>query len=310
LLGFETSDDAAVYRLSDDMAAVLTVDFFTPIVDDPFEFGCIAATNALSDIYAMGARPLVALNLLAASPTLGLEVVGELMRGGFETVQRAGAFLAGGHTIDDAEPKYGLAVFGIVHPEHIVRNSGARTGDILFYTKRLGVGIMLAALAAGLETDESIRPVIDAMKELNDHAATAMLEAGAHAATDVTGFGLAGHLHEMLDASGVAAQLEWEALPLFEGVFDYSSELCRPGRTFGIIEWAESFVEKGSLNIDIYDSRMGVICDPQTSGGLLVSLAPQQADRFVECFFALTGKKPSRIGLVVDGEPGRIVFTS
>ena len=217
LLGFDTSDDAAVYRLNDDTAAVLTLDFFTPVVDDPYEFGAIAAANALSDVFAMGAKPLTALNILAFPCSLGTDVVADVLRGGADKVREAGAFVVGGHSIEDDEPKYGLSVFGTVHPDRIVRNGGAQPGDALFYTKVLGSGIMNSAFRAGFEDDEGMRPVIESMMELNRAGAEAMAAVHAHAATDVTGFGLAGHLHEMLEASDASAELVWDDLPLFKG---------------------------------------------------------------------------------------------
>ena len=306
LLGFDTNDDAAVYKIDDQTAAVLTLDFFTPVVDDPYEFGCVAAANALSDIFAMGAKPLTALNILAFPVSLGTDVVAQVMRGGSDKVREAGAFVVGGHSIDDDEPKYGLSVFGTVHPNRIVRNAGARAGDVLFYTKQLGTGILNSAFRAGLETDGSMRPAIESMMELNKAGGEAMLEAGVHAATDVTGFGLAGHLHEMLDASGVGARLDWRALPLFDRVWDYSCAYCRPGRSFQIIEWARPFVKQGLLDDAEYDNRMGVLCDPQTSGGLLVAIPPEQADVFAAAFERLAGRAPALIGEVVDAPAGLI----
>ena len=306
MLGFDTSDDAAVYRLDENTAAVLTLDFFTPVVDDPYEFGAIAAANALSDVFAMGAKPLTALNILAFPCSLGTEVVAEVMRGGSDKVREAGAFVAGGHSIDDDEPKYGLSVFGTVHPERIVRNAGACDGDVIFYTKKLGTGIMNSAFRAGFETDESMRPVIEGMMELNKAAAEAFAGLDAHAATDVTGFGLAGHLHEMMEASGLAAAIDWEALPLYDRVWRYSCDYCRPGRSFGIVEWARSFVRQGTLSDAEFDNRMGVLCDPQTSGGLLVAVPPDQADAYAESFERLSGRPPARIGRVLDAPAGMI----
>ncbi len=306
MLGFETSDDAAVYKIDDQTAAVLTLDFFTPVVDDPYEFGAIAAANALSDVFAMGAKPLTALNILAFPCSLGTEVVAEVMRGGADKVREAGAFVVGGHSIDDDEPKYGLSVFGTVHPDHIVRNAGARDGDVLFYTKKIGTGILASAFRAGFETDETMREVIEGMMELNKAAAEAFAGLDVHAATDVTGFGLAGHLHEMLEASGLAGALDWEAIPLYDRVWKYSCEYCRPGRSFGIINWARDFVRQGTLSDEEYDNRMGVLCDPQTSGGLLVALAPEQADDYAARFEHLTGRKPTRVGQVMDGPAGMV----
>lgn len=306
LLGFDTSDDAAVYRLDDETAAVLTLDFFTPVVDDPYEFGAIAAANALSDVFAMGGKPLTALNILAFPCSLGTNVVSDVLRGGADKVREAGAFVVGGHSIEDDEPKYGLSVFGTVHPDRIVRNGGAQPGDVLFCTKTLGSGIMNAGYRAGLVDEAGMRPVIDSMMELNKDAACAMLQANVHAATDVTGFGLAGHLHEMLAASGAAARLDWNALPLFDGVYQLSCDYCRPGKSFGIIEWASAYVSPEGLDDEEFDNRMGVLCDPQTSGGLLVAVSPNEADAFSEAFERRTGRAPSRIGWVEAGEAGRI----
>ena len=307
MLGFETSDDCAVYKLRDDLAAVLTLDFFTPVVDDPYEYGAIAACNALSDVFAMGVKPLAALNILAFPVALGTEVVAEVMRGGSDKVREAGAFIVGGHSIDDEEPKYGLAVFGTAHPDDIIRNEGARAGDVLYYSKRIGMGIKNSAFSAKLEDDESIRPVVDAMMELNRYAAEAFEGLDVHACTDVTGFGLAGHLHEMLASSNMSAIIDWDKLPLFEGVYEYSVMGCRPGRSYDVQEWAEEFVRKGTLRPEEYGDRMGVLCDPQTSGGLLIALPPEQAPAYEERFEQLLGRLPYRIGEVIDG-PGGFIF--
>ena len=309
LLGFETSDDAAVWRIDDDTAAVLTVDFFTPIVDDPYLFGRIAAANSLSDVFAMGAKPHVALNMLALDSALGCEVAAEILRGGADAVREAGAFVAGGHTIDDTEPKYGLTVFGTVHPERIVRNAGARPGDVLFLTKPLGTGIMVTAHAVGLADDDAMRPVFDAMAELNLHAGEAMKAAGVHAATDVTGFGFAGHLHEMLSASGCAAKVSWSALPVFEGAWDNACAYCRPNRTFAIMDLAEGYVAQGALSSEEYDNRMAVLCDPQTSGGILAAIPPEQADAFSREFERRAGRPAWRIGTIAQGAAGTIALT-
>ena len=207
LVGFDTSDDAAVYMMGD-QALLLTVDFFTPMVDDPYDFGRITAANSLSDIYAMGGRPLTAMNLVAMPCSLPPEVTAEVMRGGADKVREAGAVIVGGHTIDDKEPKYGLSVMGVARPEDVVRNIGALPGDLLVLTKRIGVGILNTAIKQGLETEESMRDVIESMAHLNRAAAEAMLEVGVHAGTDITGFGLAGHAREMAHGSGCACEIE------------------------------------------------------------------------------------------------------
>lgn len=288
------------------MVAVLTLDFFTPVVDDPYEFGAIAAANALSDVFAMGVKPLCALNILAFPVALGTEVVGEVMRGGSDKVREAGAFIVGGHSIDDDEPKYGLAVFGTAHPDDVIRNGGAQEGDVLYYSKRIGMGIKNSAFTIGEEDDVTMRPVIEQMMELNRYAAEAFDGLEVHACTDVTGFGLAGHLHEMLEPSGVAAIVDWKALPLFDGVWEYSQKGCRPGRSFDVQEWAESFVRKGTLSDDDYNDRMGVLCDPQTSGGLLIAINPKDAEAYETRFEELLGRKPARIGEVTFGPVGTI----
>ena len=220
LLGFETSDDAAVYQLTDDIATLLTVDFFTPIVDDPYDFGRIAAANSLSDIYAMGGRPLTAMNLLAFPCSLGPDIVGEVVRGGSEKVAEAGAVTVGGHTIDDKEPKFGLSVMGVVHPDKVVRNRGAQAGDVLVaHQAHRHRRSWPPPSSAGSRPRTTAREVIESMATLNRAACEAMVEVGVHAATDVTGFGLLGHLHEMAEASGVAvAARSRTQVPLFDRV--------------------------------------------------------------------------------------------
>lgn len=303
MLGFETSDDAAVYRLSDDQAALLTVDFFTPIVDDPYDFGRITAANALSDIYAMGGRPLAAMNLLAFPCSLGADIVGEVVRGGAEKVAEAGAVIVGGHTIDDKEPKYGLAVFGTVHPDRVVRNLGAREGDILFLTKPIGTGIIGTALKNGLEDESSAHDVIESMAALNAQAAEAMNEVRANAGTDVTGFGLLGHVHEMALASGVAVELDLVRVPVFEQALAYAEQGVVPGRTADVIRYAAPFTTwESSLPGDTW---MKVLCDPQTSGGLLISVPESDATE-MRIALEVRGVLAAQVGRVTGGEPGRI----
>lgn len=306
LLGFDTADDAAIYQVSDDVAAVLTLDFFTPVVDDPYEFGCIAAANALSDVFAMGGKVQVAMNILAFPKTVGTEVVGEVLRGGADKVREAGGVICGGHTIEDDEPKYGLSVFGTVHPQKVVKNEGAKVGDILYYTKKIGTGIQNSAFKAGLIGDEQMAEVIKYMKELNRAGAEAMMLADVNAATDVTGFGVAGHLHEMLKPSGVSAELVWDNLPLYDRTYEFSELYCRPGKTDGIIEFASDFVEKGDMDDVEFDDHMGVLCDPQTSGGLLCSISPDKCDVFEKEFKSRCGFEPWIIGKITDGKAGKI----
>jgi len=303
MVGFETDDDAAVYRLSDDSAALLTVDFFTPIVDDPYDFGRITAANALSDIYAMGGRPVACMNLLAFPCDLGPEVVGDVLRGGADKVREAGAVVVGGHTIEDKEPKYGLSVFGLIDPAGVVRNVGAQVGDTLFLTKPIGTGIMMTALKRGLETEDSVRSVIESMAELNRAASEVMVEVGVHAATDVTGFGLLGHLHEMLAGSGCAAEVHMGHFDVFDKAWEYAGEGVVPGRTADVIAWAQGFAEFAEPS----DVLWRVLCDPQTSGGLLVAVAPEKAGAFTDMLERRTGQRVGYVGNVVAGEPGHVL---
>jgi selenide, water dikinase len=292
LVGAETSDDAAVYRLTDDLALVSTADFFTPIVDDPYDFGRIAATNALSDVYAMGGTPVIALNLVAYSlEELGREVLGEILRGGADAAGAAGVSIAGGHSIDDAEPKYGLAVTGTVHPDRLMRNSTARAGDELWLTKPLGAGVISTAMKRGLIEDGSA--AIDVMTTLNRDAAEQAVAAGASAMTDVTGFGLLGHLRELAQASGLAAELEAGAVPAIDGVLDLLASFEPPiaGGTRRNRDWVEPQVEWAG---DVPEERRWLLCDAMTSGGLLVAAAPG------------AGAPGVRIGRLGEGPAGSI----
>src|SRR5450756_415234 len=302
MVGFETADDAAVYRLSDDTALLLTVDFFTPIVDDPYDFGRIAAANALSDIYAMGGRPLTAMNLVAFPCKMDLAVIAEVLRGGAEKVVEAGAITVGGHTIDDAEPKFGLSVLGVVAPDAVVRNSTARPGDVLYLTKPIGTGLVTTALKRGLIDETGAADVIESMVRLNRGAAEAMAEVGVDAATDVTGFGLIGHLHEMAEASGCAAELRPDAVPLFSDALEYARAGVMPGRTADVIEFAKPFT---TWQVGETAEWWNVLCDPQTSGGLLIAVPAGRAEE-LEAALAGHGEMHARVGSIVDGEPGRV----
>jgi len=315
MVGFETSDDAAVYRLDDQTALLLTVDFFTPIVDDPYDFGRITAANSLSDIYAMGGRPLTAMNIVAFPCSLGPEVVAEVLRGGGDVCREAGAIVVGGHTIDDKEPKFGLSVLGVVHPDRVIRNAGAAPGDVLVLTKRLGTGIIGTALKRGLEDETSARDVIESMAALNKPAAEAMQEVGVSAATDVTGFGIVGHLHEMLEGSGCAGELDFDALPLFDRVLDHAAAGVVPGRTADVIAYAADFVTWLERPAPVASSapaedltRWRVLCDPQTSGGMLIAVSPERADALVEAL-AVRGVEPAVIGRATKGPAGHITVT-
>jgi selenide,water dikinase len=296
LVGHESADDAAVYRVSDSLAIVTTVDFFTPIVDDPYDFGRIAATNALSDVYAMGARPLTALNLVAYSlEQLGGGPLREILRGGADVAAEAGVAIVGGHSIDDREPKYGLAVTGTVDPRRMLRNSTARVGDALYLTKPLGGGVVSTAAKRGLAPKALVQASVEVMTELNRDASARALEAGASAVTDVTGFGLLGHLHEMALASGVAAEIEAGAVPAIEGVISLLGGAEPPiaGGSRRNREWVEPWVEWDGT---VPEERRWLLCDAMTSGGLLVAAPPDAAEA-----------PGVRIGSIVSaGEPGRI----
>jgi len=315
MVGFETSDDAAVYRLDDRTALLLTVDFFTPIVDDPYDFGRITAANSLSDIYAMGGRPLTAMNIVAFPCTLGPEIVADVLRGGGDVCREAGVLVVGGHTIDDKEPKFGLSVLGVVDPDRVVRNVGACPGDVLVLTKPLGTGVVGTALKRGLLDEDSAREVIESMAALNRDACEAMQEVGVHAATDVTGFGIAGHLHEMLEGSGCAGELDFGALPIFDGVLALAADGVAPGRTAEVIQYAAPFVDWPGRPAPVDPSapvddlaRWRVLCDPQTSGGLLMAVAPEKADA-LRSALVTRGVLAAVIGHATSGVPGRITVT-
>jgi selenide,water dikinase len=278
LVGSETADDAAVYRVSDDIALVSTADFFTPIVDDPYDFGRIAATNALSDVYAMGGTPLTALNLVAFPlADLGDDVLREILRGGGDAAAAAGVAVVGGHSIDDSEPKYGMAVTGTVHPDRIMRNSGAAPEDALFLTKPVGGGIATTAMKRELASEQLVEATVSVMTLLNRDASAAALELGASAVTDVTGFGLLGHAHELALASGVSLEIHADAVPAIDGVLELL-ELDEPpiaGGTRRNREWVEEFV---AWSDGVAESLRWLLCDAMTSGGLLVALPESAAE--------------------------------
>jgi selenide,water dikinase len=292
LVGHDSADDAAVYQVSDDLAIVSTVDFFTPIVDDPYDFGRIAATNALSDVYAMGGRPLTALNLVAYSlEQLGDEPLRAILRGGADVATAAGVAVVGGHSIDDREPKYGMAVTGAVHPQRLLRNSTARAGDALYLSKSVGGGVVSTAAKREVAPPGLVEAATRVMTTLNREASEAALAAGASGATDVTGFGLLGHLHELTLASGVAAEIDARAVPAIDGVLELlaSAEPPIAGGTRRNRDWVEPHVRWGD---DVPEELRWLLCDAMTSGGLLVA-APEAA-------------AGTRIGRLVEGEAGTI----
>jgi selenide,water dikinase len=276
LVGHAGSDDAGVYRLSDETAMVLTVDFFTPIVDDPYDYGRVAATNSISDIYAMGGRPVVALNI-AAFPEKGLprEVLRDIVRGGADVARAAGVSIVGGHTVNDAELKYGLAVVGMIDPRRVVRNAGARVGDRLVLTKPLGTGVLATQLKAGALSAESTKRLVGVMTHSNREASELMLRHDPHAATDVTGYGLIGHANEMAEASGVSVVLKAAAVPLIEG----AKEAAGRGYLTGGGNTTRAFLkDRVRIAPSVGDEMTALLFDPQTSGGLLIAVAPDKAD--------------------------------
>jgi selenide,water dikinase len=295
LVGPRSADDAGVIRVRDDLALVQSVDFFTPIVDDPYDFGRIAATNALSDIYAMGAEPLTALNLVAFSlEELGGDVLRDILRGGSDVARAAGTAIVGGHSIDDREPKYGLAVTGTIHPDEVITNAGGRPGDALVLTKPLGAGAISTAATRGAAGPEQVAAAVEVMTVLNREAATAARAAGAHAMTDVTGFGLLGHLHELARASEVAAEVDAAAVPAIAGAAELLDD--ETGVSGGARRNSEHAGTFASFDPAVPAPARRLVTDPMTSGGLLVALPPERA-----------GEVPGAVvGRLVPGPAGRI----
>ena len=301
LVAGDTGDDAAVYALGDGRALVQTLDFFTPIVDDPYDWGRIAAANALSDVYAMGGTPVLALNIVAwPVDDLPLHVLGRVLEGGSAMAAKAGVAVVGGHSITDTEPKYGMAVTGFVDQDRIVRNSTARPGAVLFLTKPLGLGIISTAIKRGVANAEQIVLAVDTMTELNAEASEAMGEAGVDAATDVTGFGLLGHLHKMLAATeGVSATIDASALEFLPGVLDLAREDVIPGGTRRNHDFVSPWVSWGDLD----QPEQLAVADAQTSGGLLIATRTPDA---LEAAFAERALPARRIGRTEEGAPGHI----
>jgi selenide,water dikinase len=295
LVSAGTADDAGVVQLSEDIAIVQTADFFTPIVDDPYAFGRIAATNALSDVYAMGGRPVCALNLVAFPlETLGADVLREILRGGADAAAAAGASIVGGHSIDDPEPKYGMAVTGVVDPRAVLTNAGGRDGDALVLTKPLGAGAVATALKRGLADAALVERAVEVMTTLNATGAEQARAAGAHALTDVTGFGLLGHVHELAEASGLAAEIDASAVPAIAGVLELlADERAVAGGSRRNRADAESFA---TFAPGVEEARRRLCCDAMTSGGLLAAVAPERAGEV----------DGSLVGRLVNGAPGSI----
>jgi selenide,water dikinase len=302
LVGLESPDDAAVYRISDDQALIFTTDFFTPVVDDPYTYGAVAAANAMSDIYAMGGQVVLALSIAAFPPRLPAHVISEILRGAAEKVAEAGGVIAGGHTIDDDEPKFGLAVMGTVHPSKVGKKGGARPGDQLLLTKPLGVGIITTAAKGDQADPAHLDGAIQAMVQLNRKAAELAQQVTFHAMTDITGFALLGHGYEMASQSGVRFRFELERLPFLEGAKDYADLWLFPG---GTCNNERTFEEHVTFQA-IADEIQQLLYTPETSGGLLIALPPAEADRLEELFRG-AGQPVWRVGEVVEGEGVEVV---
>jgi selenide,water dikinase len=307
LVSADTADDAAVYRIRDDLAIVQTVDYLTPVVDDPFTFGLIAAANSLSDIYAMGARPLFALNIVGfPSKLLPLEILASILKGGAAKAAEAGIGIIGGHTIDDNEPKYGLAVTAVIDPQKVVTNAGARPGDVLVMTKPLGIGIITTAIRGGVVSQETVNRVVEVMSTLNKTAAEVMEAVGVNACTDITGFGFLGHLHEMTRASGVGAAISLGKVPVLSEAWSLVAQGIAPGGTHrnlaylqNDIIWDQSITREARL----------VLADAQTSGGLLIAVPGKKTQCLVTSLKQAGVPVVAVVGEIVDDPTCRIQVT-
>lgn len=305
-MGVEHLDDAGVYRLTDDIALVQTVDFFTPIVDDPFSFGQIAAANALSDVYAMGGKPLTAMNVVAFPiKKMGGSILKEILRGGYSKVQESGALIVGGHSIDDVDIKYGLSVTGVVHPNRILTNARARPGDRLVLTKPLGTGIIATALKEEIASQQAITKITESMATLNRAASEVMVEVGVNACTDITGFGLLGHALEMATASEVGIVIQSHSVPIFPETEEYASRGMVPGGTGRNRDFSSCRLE---ISGPVPHGRMDILYDPQTSGGLLISVEGERVKIFLEQLHRRGVQWATIIGEVVEDPKGKIVL--
>ena len=306
LVGSATGDDAAVYRLDDKTALVVTVDFFTPITDDPYEFGLVAAANSLSDVYAMGGRPLVALNVVGFPADLAGEMLGDVLRGGYDKAAEAKCLIVGGHTVDDNEPKYGLSVVGLVEPGKQVSNAGAQPGDVLVLTKPLGTGIITTGCKAGVAPPGSVETAVETMATLNRAASEAMMEVGANACTDITGFGLMGHLTSMMRASGTEAKIARSQVPVLPGAIELLEQGIAPGGTRRNEDGVAAFADWSDELTD--DDRL-LLCDAQTSGGLLISVPEARLSQLLSALESRGVDTRAVVGSVTNGAPGQVRVT-
>ncbi len=303
LVGYDRSDDASVYKLSEDMALVQTVDFFPPIADDPYTYGAIAATNALSDVYAMGGEPKLALNIMAVPEDMPRETVHQILRGGYAKVYEAGAMITGGHSILDQEPKYGLAVTGFVHPDKMLTNSGAKPGDVLILTKPIGIGVLTAAMKGDILEEATREYAYGLMTTLNKAARDIMVKYNVHACTDVTGFGLLGHMLEMAQGSDTEIHLHVEGFSFIPESVEFARMGLLPEGGYRNRNFAEHMVDPGNTALEYQD----LLYDPQTSGGLCMAVSPEDADALLA---ELEGKVPAaqRIGVVLEYQGGKRIF--
>lgn len=305
-MGLQRADDAGVYKLRDDLAIVQTIDFITPIVDDPYSFGMIAAANALSDIYAMGAEPITAMNVVCfPSGTLDIEVLQRILGGALSKMDEAGVTLVGGHSIKDDELKYGLSVTGIIHPQKIITKSVAKVGDKLILTKPLGTGILSTALKAGLLSDKTLIKLTEQMAALNKKASQVMVSLGAHACTDVSGFGLLGHACEMAQNSGVAIELQCDRVPFISEVVDFAKMGLVPKGMYDNREFRSDMTESAD---SVSEELLDILCDPQTSGGLLISVSADRANIMLTKLRQVGYKEAAMVGQVVDRPKSKVIL--
>ena len=303
IVGLETSDDAAVYKMNDEQAIIQTLDFFTPIVDDPYMFGQIAAANSLSDVYAMGGTPTIALNIVTFPENLDPKILSDILRGGADKVKEAGALLVGGHTVADPEPKYGLSVTGFVHPDKVLANSTAKVGDVLILTKPIGTGILNTAIKAELLSDKMVEEVTDIMRTLNKTAAAPLGDLEVNACTDITGFGLAGHAFEMAKGSDVTIKLNFEAVPILDEAIDNAKMGLVPKGTYNNIKYMINDIQINREEEYVKD----LMFDPQTSGGLMVSLPKAEAEKLLLYYEEHLETPFAVVGEVVEKEEYAII---
>ena len=304
LVGLEKADDAGVYKLTDDLAIVQTVDFFTPTVDDPYTFGQIAVANALSDVYAMGGKPLTAMNIVCfPSKTLDISVLRDILRGGIDKMREAGVLLVGGHSVEDPELKYGLSVTGTVHPKRVLTKGGARTGDKLILTKPIGTGVISTAVKGGMAGDQVIKAVAQSMAALNKPASEVMLQVGVNACTDITGFGLLGHACEMIQDSQIGLRIHSASVPIFPEAIELARMGMVPGGTFRNKEFRSRMVDAAGIG----DVMLDILFDPQTSGGLFMSVGADKASLLLARLKEAGVTDAAIVGEVVSHPKQRIV---